>query len=248
MQTKLYKQMALTLTLFASSFFILSSSAQAAMISFTSDLVGPISSRTASVQKFDTSLGSLNFVRISYDLTSKLSVYYENNSFDIATATIGDNLLQILGHNPTSRFSSTENQFLAATEISGDFQVAAARSFAGITLPGRRTVEFETTARRSFDSRGIRIGSITINNFNKNIYSGSGNFNFNFSSSTQSPLLFSGLQPSLIFTQLPSLGGNVTVSYDFTEAVVPIPASLPLFAAGLAWLGARSYRKKSSLI
>jgi len=107
--------------------------ANAATVTFTGDLIGSGNTRTASVQKFDTSLGSLNFVKIAYDITSTLRIRYENSSFSTATATVDPNTLLIRGHRPNG-FFFTEDQSLANAEFGGDFTIAAARQIGSIKI------------------------------------------------------------------------------------------------------------------
>jgi len=224
--------------------------AQAATVTFSSKLVRTGSNGTASVQKFDTSLGTLNFVTIDYDLSAVFDLRFVNLSGNARTATVGENMIQLRGHDPSVKLlgsAPTEDRLLQFQFIGGEFEIPPSPF---------KLVSLGFVFEDSYDSRGTGglNGFGATGSFNKNRYAGSGNFDFNFSAALALPLELSGLSNNFFVLgggSEPVPFGKVTVTYDFTEAVVtppstvPVPAALPLLAVALGAIGLAARRKRT---
>jgi len=221
--------------------------AQAATLTVTGDLVGSQTNKTASIQKFDTSLGTLNFVRILYDLSATARLSLENPLFTAQLATIEENSIEVRGHEPDDFFGNTENQLLRSQDFGQDVLVPAARTFANVVILGRQNVGIDLSFVDAYDSRGRTFSNITIGQFDKNTYVGPGNFDFVFNAAFLNPVVFTGANRAIISDRVPTLTGTVSVTYDFTEAVttVPVPAAMPLLAVALGALGLAARRKRT---
>jgi len=218
-----------------------STTAQALSITFSDTL----SSNSASVQKFDPSLGTLNFLRIGYDLRVNLSSFFRNASATPGTTTLAPNSLRLEGPGPSLGSSGLPDQLLAGQSIGGDFTIQPALVFGSTTITTTTVLDFGYDYQITRDSRGISLGSLTFLDFDKNLFVGPGTFDFGFDASLDSPLTFTGFQPFL-GAGSPFVTGTMTVTYDYTEAVaeIPTPAALPLLAAGLAAFGLMRRRTK----
>lgn len=196
-----------------------------------------ISGGTASVQKFDTGLGTLNTVQIQYDISVGLSALFLNSSTTAGSVTVGNNLLRLNGRNWDIFDTSLPFGEMSSQPIGGDFPIAAAFTLPGGTVISQGTnVDLGFDYNQTIDSDGF--GSSGFFSFNTNLFAGTGNFDFNFTAALDESLTFSGFQPFI--SPPPSVTGSVTVTYDYTEAVVaeiPAPAALPLLATGLAAFG-----------
>lgn len=209
--------------------------AQAAIITVSDTLSGD----SASVQQFDSSLGTLDFVQIQYDLRVNLISYFRNTSTTPGTTTLAPNNLYLNGPGPSLSGGGLPDQYLTAQAFGGDFAIQPALTFGSTTVPRTTTLDFGYDYQITRDSRGITVGSSAYFAFDKNLFVGPGTFDFDFETTLDSPLTYTGFQPYLSAGP-PWVSGTMTVTYNYTEAVVaeiPAPAALPVFAAGLAAFG-----------
>lgn len=225
--------------------------AQAGSITF-SDALSPTSSTvsTASIQKFDTALGTLDKVRIQYDLSVNVSALFRNTDMTPATATLVNNRLTLNGRNRDIFDTSLPFSEITSQALGEDIPIPAAFAIpnSSVVFPGSAQPVFGFDYMSTFDSDGL--GTIgTFFSFDTGLFEGPGDFDFDFTAALDAPLTFTGFQPFLT-SSLPNLSGTVTVTYEFSEAVVaeiPVPAALPVLAAGLAALGLlrRRMRRKA---
>lgn len=194
---------------------------------------------TASIQKFDTALGTLDKVQIQYDLSVNVSALFRNPDFTPATATLVNNRLTLNGRNRDIFDTSLPFQQINTQVLGEDIPIPAAFAVPGSTVVFAGTAQpvFGFDYDSTFDSDGL--GTIgTFFSFDTSLFEGSGDFDFDFTATLDAPLTFTGFQPFLT-SSLPNLTGTVTVTYEFTEAVaqIPAPAALPVLAASLAAFG-----------
>tara|TARA_R110002110_G_scaffold118758_2_gene292893 strand:+ start:400 stop:1254 length:855 start_codon:yes stop_codon:yes gene_type:complete len=214
--------------------------ARAGSITF-SDILSPSSTTvsTASIQKFDTALGTLDKVQIQYDLNVNVSALFRNHSFTPQTTTLASNLLRLNGNNRDIFDTSLPFGEIASQALGEDIPIPGAFAIPNSTvvIPGSAQPVFGFDYMSTFDSDGLdTIG--TFFSFDTSLFEGTGDFDFDFTATLDSPLTFIGFQPFLTSSQ-PNLSGTVTVTYEFTEAVaeIPAPAALPALATGLAAFG-----------
>ncbi|QDU34931.1 PEP-CTERM motif protein [Poriferisphaera corsica] len=167
-------------------------------------------STTVSLDQFDASLGTLNWVKIEIDATVNANVTAENNS------TLNAPLYQI---SLTANFDATAPTTSVSTVNNGVW-AAALLATDGVAGSGPDFNDFGTLTQSDSASQTLISGFAA--------YIGAGTFDvdvdgsagFAFSGSTDSTLDVSDL-----------LGdGTVKVTYDYTE--VPEPASLALMGLG----------------
>lgn len=221
---------------------------RAASITINETLASVSSSAFAFVPRFDTSLGTLNFVQITYDVDISVDINFENSSALSQTMTVEPNVLRLFGHDPVSG----GNAELAFQDIGQDLTIGPAQVFdVGVVFPRRESLEVGFTYSETFDSRGVTVGSSTENDFSTGAFAGFGNFEFFFNAALDNPLTIIGLQPTSI--ESPFVSGFVSVTYDFNDgteeeeevSTVPVPAALPLMIVALGAFGVMAGRRKS---
>lgn len=215
--------------------------AQAGTITVSDTLSGSAPNvSTANIQKFDTALGTLNKVQIQYDLSVNLTALFVNSSTTPGTATLANNLLRLNGNNRDIFDTSLPFGEITSQALGGDIAIPAAFSppTSTVVISGVAQPSFGFDYNSTFDSDGLGITAGTFFSFGTGLFEGSGTFDFDFTATLDAPLTFTGFQPFLA-PNPPSVSGTVTVTYDYSEAVVavPAPAGLPLLAAGLAVFG-----------
>lgn len=205
-----------------------------------------LSAGSASIQKFDTALGTLDKVRIRYDINVSVSALFLNPSFTPGTATLLSNRLRLNGRDRDIFDSSLPFKQITSQALGEDIPIPAAFAIPGSTtvIPGTARPVFGIDYDATFDSDGLGINPGTFFSFDTGLFEGTDDFDFDFTATLDSPLTFTGFQPFLPSSQ-PILSGTVTVTYEFTETVaqVPTPAALPVLAAGLAAFGLLRRRK-----
>lgn len=224
------------------------SQAQGASITYETQLTTTSANSSGTLPKFDLSFGTLNFVQISYDLKTQLIINFENGTSSAKTSTIESNIFRLVGHHPVLG----DNTELSFQQIGQDVTVPrGTTALPGLIFATTKAVDVGFSHLDSFDSRGVTVGSSTVQDFDKSTYVGSGNFQFIFNALLDDPLEFSGLQPkSISYTRVE---GELSITYDYNDgtggagvSTVPIPAALPLMTAALAAFGLFVRRKKSS--
>lgn len=208
--------------------------ASAATISDTATLgalATNFSGETASVDQFDSSLGTLNSVTI--ELFGNVSGTFQYESQDGSPATVNMNLSAEVGLSTAGLGEflvalPTLSQTFNTTAFDGSIDFAGT---SGGTVTGLNSSDDETTTLLGGDmSEFIGLGTIDL------FVSGVG--------------LSSASGPGNLFQGFSTLAGaSVTVTYDYTEATtpppspVPLPAGMPLMLVGLAALGIAKRRK-----
>ncbi|MDT0594799.1 choice-of-anchor E domain-containing protein [Glaciecola petra] len=214
--------------------------AHSSVIRVSSDILG----NTASIQKFDSKLGTLNFVRILYDVNVGVSSLFRNSNVSAITTTVNNNRLTLNGLGPDI-FGRTplQNISLASENIEGDIEIAGA-----IVLPSGQSftrfesVQFDIQYTTTYDSRGIT--SRGFFGFSTNQFIGDDLFDFDFSASLDSPLTFTGYQPYLSLSSVPSISGFVEVAYDYTPLVVQASSPPVFFLSGIVLVAMLFLRRK----
>jgi hypothetical protein len=181
---------------------------------------------TPSLTQFDSSLGTLNFVRITLD--GRVTGSAQLESLDAAPANVNYNLQATVG--------------LSVTGISGNIVEAipiASGTFAATAFDG--TIDFGGTSGASFTNLSGNASQTVTLTSNLSPFIGTGTLAAFLSGSGQSLGSGAGNLVTLFATQA---GGTVTIEYDFTPPVVGTPEpSAMLGILAVAGAGALARRK-----
>lgn len=221
---------------------------QAASITFEEKLASFSSNAVAWIPKFNPTLGTLNFVQITYDIDVSVGINFDRSS-EPQTATIEPNVLRLFGPAPVLG----GNAQLAFQDFGQELTIQPGEDFGGgFIFPFDETIERGFAYTETFDSRGTTVGSSTQNDFGTGVYTGSfGVVEFLFNAALDDPLTIIGPQPNL--SVFPFVSGFVHVTYDYNDgteeeevSTVPVPAALPLMISALGTIGFMARRRKST--
>lgn len=191
------------------------------------DLTAPdVVNSVIPIQKFDSSLGTLNSVLVEFTGTIRGDARFENRSsrstpvfvnlaglFDLTLPT-GDNL----SVNPEQGYDYQVARYDRVLDFAG----ASGRTVSGLTST-------------------LSTSQIYSSNTVLNALTGSGFTNFLFSATDNSSIAGSGNFSSSIQSLVE---GDVSVTYDYTSASTPIPT--PALLPGLVGMGVAAIRKRKA--
>jgi hypothetical protein len=231
MTTKLFQTLAAATTL--AGIVATAGSANAASLSYTGSTnfkTTNIVNEAISVQKFDSSLGTLTGVKLKFTSDIKGSIGFENLGSSPAdiTVTLGSNVNLKLGNSSLFSMSPATSQTyqnVAAFDGAIDFKPPS-----GLDVQGLNATKSDQTTIT--DSQMLQS------------FIGTGNLNFLFSAIATSNVSGSGNIVSMISTLAK---GTVAVTYDY-DPVKSVPEPSAAIGIGLvAGIGLLSQRKKSWL-
>jgi hypothetical protein len=212
-------------TLAAIAAFTVASSAFAGTISYThttADASAPFTD-SFSLQKFDTTLGTLDsiIITLSYSTTGEVDVF--NSTSQARLFTAGTSTVPLTLSGPAALT-------IATNAVAGPISGSAApgfNSFTGITGSGSPSVNVASSDFSFFEGSGVTFASFSL-------VGGNGSF-----SGTAIPGVF--------FSGSAVAGGNTTITYNYsTPSTTPEPATMTLFGSALLGIGffARKRSKK----
>ncbi|MEA5616393.1 choice-of-anchor E domain-containing protein [Cronbergia sp. UHCC 0137] len=224
MNNKLFNTLAVATTIAG---VVAAGSAQAATLTFTDSVstqLTDIIDAPLSVQQFNPSLGTLDSVEFEFSgsITGNASVTNTSNSLARFRLSLGGDLSLIDALDSQSLFS------INPSTISPQYSLAVGGTLQTPTLTATDLTSQTYTSGAFFQS-----------------FIGTGNRNFLFSALAESGIIGSGNLTSTITTLA---GGDLTVTYNYTEAPQATPEPSALLAFGLiSGFGLFSQSKKSFL-
>jgi hypothetical protein len=204
----------------------------------------PTSSFTAAIPFFDSTIGTLRQVDLRYNFDLEFGISISNRTLNPIPYTLAANTFRVEGPRFFDRFNFNNlvaSQAILQTLI--DVPAGTQRTIGSITLilPGRASYisDIESTFFRT--SKPLTIRNIVLRpQGDVAPFIGSGDKVLEFLASVGNPLnlpnsgsILSGVSSSSNINVL----GSVDVTYEYTAAVIPIPATLPLFLSGILGIG-----------
>jgi hypothetical protein len=200
---------------------VTSTSAFAGVISYSTTIAtSAVSfSQSLSLQKFDTSLGTLTGVTLGLTNNATANVDVANftafsQAFINATAAIPVTL------------TGPDGSFVSATATAGPFNNTAApglNAFSGLTATNSNTFSVLPANWSSYEGLGFATAAF-IASATTGVFSGSS-------------------VPGVFFGGSANAGGTATVTYTYTTSEVPEPATMAILGAGLLGLGTARRRR-----
>jgi hypothetical protein len=183
------------------------------------------SGSTGTVQQFDPSLGMLTSVQISLAGSGTTVLTVTNNNIS----------------SPTN-FSALFTDLTLTLTDPGDADVDTIQAmYGGPTIPGGGLIVVNGTPYNSgIDTMGGAPGSQLLTS-NLGSFIGLGNVTFDLAGAAITTESFSG--GNFTAGQTTNAGGEVTVTYDYTQSGIPEPGTLSLFGTGLLGLAGMLRRK-----